>query len=379
MSDLILPQEKEHLTNVITEIFVKYDAQVDKKEVEVQVFCTDFVRQRDTIQDPSIVIGDVNWGLNTIDFLESSHQDLMKAQNRGKDKGNWLKANLKAITNIKDIRKIGETVQQIQAELIKSNNQHLSSFCNENVELFPEIPAKEITGVYEETEAVQGLLGTVQNNSLLTTISCVQQIDSVVENLDTNNQNVSQVAQDCFEGELGNNSELVAKKLVTCGVIVANNEVPIQALDGMNTPEIAIAVDMGITIAKVAYKLAQGKMQVNKAMDYIYDHSVAAIGAVTQTVVQLETQLMGTQIGAILGSVFGPLGTLLGGIAGGVVGRLAGNPIAQSIKKGVVKIGQFAKESVIKVVEKVKQVGQKIGEEVTQVANKVKKVVTNLF
>ncbi|WP_107668995.1 hypothetical protein [Cyanothece sp. BG0011] len=138
-----------------------------------------------------------------------------------------------------------------------------------------------------------------------------------------------------FEGELGNDSELVAKKLVTCGVIVADNEVPMEALEGMDAPQIAIVVDMGITIAKVAYKLAQGKMQVNKAMDYIYDHFVAAIGTVTQAVVQLQTQLMGTQIGAILGSIFGPVGTLLGGIAGGVLGRLAGNPIAQSIKKGV--------------------------------------------
>ncbi len=377
MSDLISPQEKEYLTNVITDIFVEYDAQVDKKEVEV--FCADFVEQRDKIQYLSILIGEVNLGLNTIDFLENYHRNLTNAQKKGKSKVNWLKANLKAITNIKDIRKIGEIVQSIQTELINSNNQHLSSLLDENVEIFPEISPGEITRIDEETEAVQNLLGEVQNNSLLTTLSCVQQMESIVEHLNTHNQKVSEVAKDCFEGELGNDSELVAKKLVTCGVIVANNEVPIEALDGMDAPQIAIAVDMGVTIAKVAYKLAQGKMQVNKAMDYIYDHCVAAIGIVTQSVVQLQTQLMGTQIGAILGSVFGPLGTLLGGITGGFVGRLAGNKIAQGIKKGVVKIGQFAKESVIKVVDKVKQVGQKIGEEVTQVANKLKNVVTNLF
>ncbi|WP_107670932.1 hypothetical protein [Cyanothece sp. BG0011] len=377
MSDLISPQEKAYLTNVISEIFLEYDAQVDKKEVEV--FCTNFVEQRDKIQELSIVIDEVNLGLNTIDSLENYHRDLTNAQKKGKSKVNWLKANLKAITNIKDIRKIGEIVQSIQAELINSNNQHLSSLLDENVELFPEISPGEITRIDEETEAVQGLLGNVQNNSLLTTLSCVQQIESVVEHLDTNNQNVSQVAKDCFEGELGNDSELVAKKLVTCGVIVADNEVPMEALEGMDAPQIAIVVDMGITIAKVAYKLAQGKMQVNKAMDYIYDHFVAAIGTVTQAVVQLQTQLMGTQIGAILGSIFGPVGTLLGGIAGGVLGRLAGNPIAQSIKKGVVKIGQFAKESVIKVVDTMKQVGQEIGKKVIEGAKKVKKFLTNLF
>ncbi|WP_107668996.1 hypothetical protein [Cyanothece sp. BG0011] len=170
--------------------------QVDKKEVEV--FCTNFVEQRDKIQELSIVIDEVNLGLNTIDSLENYHRDLTNAQKKGKSKVNWLKANLKAITNIKDIRKIGEIVQSIQAELINSNNQHLSSLLDENVELFPEISPGEITRIDEETEAVQGLLGNVQNNSLLTTLSCVQQIESVVEHLDTNNQNVSQVAKDCF-------------------------------------------------------------------------------------------------------------------------------------------------------------------------------------
>lgn len=268
----------------------------------MEVFCTDFVQQRDKIIDPSIVIGNVNRGLNTIDSLESSHRDLIDAQNRGKSKLSWLKANIKAITHINDVRKIVEIVQSIQAELAKSNNQHLSSLLAEDVEVFPEMPAREFTGINEQI-AVQELLGEVQNNSLLTTISCAQQIESVVEHFNTNNENVSEVAKNCFEGELGNDSELVAKKLVTCGVIVADNEFPIEALDGMDAPQIATVVDMGVTVAKEGYKLAQGKMQLTKAMEYIYDRAVADIEVVTKTVVQLKSQLMGTQIGAMIGSI----------------------------------------------------------------------------
>jgi hypothetical protein len=372
MTNLISDREKEYLTQVITEIFVQYDAQVDKKDVEV--FCTDFVGQRDTVTDPSIIIGDVNRGLNTIDSLESYHRDLIDAQKKGKSKLNWLKANIKALTHINDVRKIGEIVQSIQAELAKSNNQHLSSLLAENVEVFPEMPEREFTGINEQI-AVQALLGEVQNNSLLTAISCGQQIESLVDHFNTNDENVSELAKNCFEGELGNNSELVAKKLVTCGVIVADNEFPIEALDGMDAPQIGILVDMGVTLAKVGYKLAQGKMQLTKAMEYIYDRSVAAIGVVTEKVVQLQSQFMGTQVGTIIGSVFGPVGTMIGAIGGAVVGRLAGSKIAQGIKTGIVKIGQFAKESVVKVVDTIKEVGK----EVKKAAKKVKEFFTNLF
>lgn len=366
MSDLISPQAQEYLTKVISEIFVKYDAQVDKKEIDT--FCADFVQQRDKIQEPSSVIGAVNLGLNTIDSLESYHQNLTNAQQKGQSKVNWLKTNLKTITRIDDVKRIGEIVQSIQAELIKSNNKNLTSLSDEEVEVFPEISAKEITERSEETEAVQNLLGEVQNNSLLTTISYAQQSDSVVEDLDTNNQNVSVVAQNCFQGELGNNSELVAKKLVTCGLIVAKNEfsIPIQALDGMNAPQIAIVVDMGVTMAKLAYKVSQGEMRVNKAMEYMYDRSIASICVITQTVIQLEGQFVGAEVGALIGSTFGPAGTIIGALGGTLIGRFAGKTIAQGINVGTVKIGQFAKQSFVQAVNQ----AQKL-------TNKAKKAVTN--
>lgn len=281
MSDLISPQEKEYLTKVITETFIQYDAQVDKKDLEV--FCTNFVEQRDTIKDPTRIIGDVNRGLNTIDSLESSHRDLINAQKKGKSKLSWLKANIKAITHINDVRKIGEIVQSIQAELAKSNNQHLSSLLDENVEVFPEMPEREFAGINEQI-AVQELLGEVQNNSLLTTISCAQQIESVVNHFNTNNENVSKVAKNCFEGELGN-----------------------------------------------------------------------------------------------IGSVFGPVGMAIGAVGGAVVGRLAGNKIAQGIKTGITKIGQFAKKSVVTVVNKAKEMAQEVGKEVTKAAKKVKEFFANWF
>jgi hypothetical protein len=233
--------------------------------------------------------------------------------------------------------------------------------------------------VINEQIAVQELLGEVQNNSLLTAISCGQQIESLVNNFNTSDENVSEVAKNCFEGELGNDSELMAKKLATCGVIVADNEIPIEALDGMDAPQIAVVVDMGVTIAKVGYKLAQGKMQLTKAVEYIYDRSVAAIGVVTETVLKLQSQLVGTRVGAVIGSVLGPVETMVGAMGGAIVGRLAGNKIAQGIKTGIVKIGKFAKESVVKAVNKAKEAAQKVGKEVTKAATKVKEFLGNLF
>ena len=53
-------------------------------------------------------------------------------------------------------------------------------------------------------------------------------------------------------------------------------------------------------------------MQLTKAMEYIYDRSVAAIGVVTEKVLKLQSQLVGTQVGAVIGSVLGPVARNLG-------------------------------------------------------------------
>ena len=153
------PQEQEHLTQVINEILTKYDhevalrdRQVDKQSVEE--FTSEFVEQRDTLKDTNELLIEVNKGFTTIDQINQYHQDLINAQSKGKSKVSWLKTMIKTATNIKDVRKIGKIVQEIQSALAQSNNQYLTSLLDENVsdenietiEVFTPMPERDFEG-----------------------------------------------------------------------------------------------------------------------------------------------------------------------------------------------------------------------------------------
>ncbi len=364
------PQEQEHLTQVINEILTKYDRQVDKQSVEE--FTSEFVEQRDIIKDVNTLLIEVNRGFDTIDQINDYHQDLINAQNKGKSKASWLKTMIKTATNIKDVRKIGKIVQEVQSTLAESNNEYLASLLDEKVEdvqIFTPIPEREFEGINEQA-ITQDLLGEVQNNSLLTIVSTAQTIQSLTDKT-TFDGNVSKVAKNCFEGELGNKDEVLAKKLVTAGVMVADAEFPIEALDGMNGAETAMVVDMGITIAKVGYKVAQGKMAVTKAVEYVYDRAIADTAVVISTIAKINIEYISATMGATVGTVFGPVGTVVGGFVGHGIGKVTGQYIAPAIQQGVKKVAKVAKSMVKQVVQKTVEVAQKAGNAIKKGAKKV--------
>ncbi|MFN6525829.1 glycine zipper domain-containing protein [Nostoc sp. ChiSLP03a] len=361
--ELISVQEKEYAAKVISEILIKYDAQVDKQDVKE--FCHEFVEERDGLKETDKVISEVNDGLEAIDFIESFHRDLIDAQNKGKSKLSYFKASIKSITNIKDTREIAKIVREIQSELAKTNNKQLSSLLNEDVEVFS--PVREPTNeqaVFSET------IGSIQNNSLLTTVSIGQQVESLVKNFGSENNNSISIAKQYFEDDFDDN-DLVIKKLVTSGFIVAKDEFHIEALHNIDATGIAVMVDMGMTLAKVGYKVAQGKMKVAKAMDYIADRAIAGMGVMAEKVVKVKSTLTGATIGASIGSAFGPVGAVVGAVAGAAVGKLAGNQIAQGIRTGVKKVREVAESTVKNIVERTVQVAQNTVKAVTNTAQKV--------
>lgn len=361
--EFISVAEKEYAARVISEILTKYDRQVDKQDVNE--FCTEFVEQRDGLKETDKVICEINDGLEAIDSIESFHQDLIAAQNKGTSKLSWFKATIKSITNIQDTRKIAKIVGEVQSELAKANNKQLSSLLNENIEVFS--PVRESTNeqaIFSET------IGSAQNNSLLTTVSIGEQVESLIKDVDSSNDNSVSIAKQYFEDDFDDN-DLVIKKLVTSGFIVAKDELNIEALHDVNATGIAVMVDMGMTLAKVGYKVAQGKMKVAKAMEYIADRAIADTGVIIQNIVKVKSTLAGTRIGALVGAAFGPVGTAIGAVAGAAVGNLAGNQIAQGIKTGFKEVRKVAKNKVKQVVEKTVEAVENTAKAVTSTVEKV--------
>jgi uncharacterized protein YcfJ len=366
--EFISDQEKEYAARVVSEILTKYDAQVDKQDVKE--FCTEFVEERDGLKETNKVISEVNDGLEAIDSIESFHRDLIDAQNQGKSKLSWFKATIKSITNIKDTREIAKIVGEVQSELAKTNNKQLSSLLNEDVEVFS--PVREPTN---EQAVFSKTISSIQNNSLLNTVSIVQQAESLVKNVGSGNDNSISIAKQYFEDDF-DNDDLVIKKLVTSGFIVAKEEFHIEALHDIDATGIAVMVDMGMTLAKVGYKVAQGKMKVAKAIDYIADRAIADTGVVIQHIAKVKSTLAGAKVGAVVGSIFSPIGAAVGAVVGATVGKLAGNRIAQEVKTGIKKVANVAKNKVKEVVEKTVKAAENTAKAVT---NGVKKLWNTVF
>lgn len=369
------PQEKDYIAQVIGNILTKHDAQIDKQDIEE--FCNEFVEQRDGLKETDRVLGEVNQGLRTVDSIESYYRDLNNAQKRGKSKLSWFKATLKNITNIEDARKIAKIAGEIQTELAKTNNKQLSSLLDENVEVFS--PVQDSTN---EQEVILETLASIQNNSLIRVFSVGQQIESLAKNLGSDNDNGLNVAQKYFESDLNNNN-LTLKKLVTCGVIVANEEFHIEALDGADGTEIALMVDIGLTIAKVSYLLSQGKIKTVEALNHIYDRTIAASCVVVDKVFKAKGMLIGATVGGIIGTVFGPAGTAIGGTAGAIAGKNAGKLVSKFATDGVKNLAKKAKKSIVnnaeKAVEKVKEVGKEVKTQFDKGIKRVKNFFNNLF
>lgn len=378
------PQDQEYFKKVILEVLTKYDSQVDQKSVTD--FVTDFVQQREHIQDVNNVLTSINSAFSTIDSINYYHQGLINAQKKGTSRVSWLKATIKTATNIKDVRKIGKIVQEVQASLAKSNNQYLSEFLGEDIEIFQPIPEREFLGIHEQA-MTQELLDEIQNNSLMSLISTEQTIESLSNKINIINPDPLEIINNFFEGDLGDTDESLVTKLVTSSIIIANAELNIPELHDIDPVGIAAMIDFGLTFTKVSYKLGQGKITMARAMDYLYDRSIADIGIVIGNLAKIKTKYITTFVGATIGSAIFPLvGTVIGGTVGAIVGEIAGEKIKKGVRTGAKKIGSVAKKEVPKVVErafeKVKQVGtqlQERGKKFLEKANKTLNSVISWF
>lgn len=378
------PQDQEYFKKVILEVLTKYDSQVDQKSVTD--FVTDFVQQREHIQDVNNVLSSINSAFSTIDSINYYHQGLINAQKKGTSRVSWLKATIKTATNIKDVRKIGKIVQEVQASLAKSNNQYLSEFLGEDIEIFQPIPEREFLGIHEQA-MTQELLDEIQNNSLMSLISTEQTIESLSNKINIINPDPLEIINNFFEGDLGDTDESLVTKLVTSSIIIANAELNIPELHDIDPVGIAAMVDFGLTFTKVSYKLGQGKITMARAMDYLYDRSIADIGIVIGNLAKIKTKYITTFVGATIGSfIFPVVGTVIGGTVGAIVGEIAGEKIKKGVRTGAKKIGSVAKKEVPKVVErafeKVKQIGtqlQERGKKLQEKANKTLNSVISWF
>jgi len=165
--------------------------------------------------------------------------------------------------------------------------------------------------------------------------------------------------QEFFDSSLKSTRHIGAQVAVSGGVVVAAKSGWLSFFRDTPAEVIATTTYTGLERAKALYKLGQGDILADTAINAIEQTTMVAARSLAQVVEQKGTQL-GAQWGAALGSVFGPGGTAVGGLVGGIAGRLAGKAVGALIEKGGRKIVEVASKVVRKVTETIKEIGSAV-------------------
>jgi len=177
--------------------------------------------------------------------------------------------------------------------------------------------------------------------------------------------------QEFFDSSLKSTRHIGAQVAVSGGVVVAAKSGWLSFFRDTPAEVIATTTYAGLERAKALYKLGQGDILADTAINAIEQTTMVAARSLAQAVEQKGTQL-GAQRGAALGSVFGPGGTAVGGFVGAITGRLAGKAVGTLIEKGGRKIVEVASKVVRKVTESIKEAA-------VAVVDGVKSFVCELF
>lgn len=173
------------------------------------------------------------------------------------------------------------------------------------------------------------------------------------------NAPVSVALQEFFDSTLKSTRHIGAQVAVSGGVVIAAKSGWLSFFRDTPTEVIATTTYTGLERSKALYKLGQGDILADTAINAIEQTTMVAARSLAQVVEHKGTQL-GAKWGAALGSVFGPGGTAVGGLVGGIAGRLAGKAVGTLIEKGGRKIVEVASKVVRKVTATIKEVGSAV-------------------
>lgn len=142
------------------------------------------------------------------------------------------------------------------------------------------------------------------------------------------NVSVNEDLQKFFESTITSTAHTGVQVAVSGGLVVAvKNGWLGPALKGTPVGIIANIAYVGLENAKVLYKLSQGELTKDEALNVMGQTTTVAVTT-------LAGAAKGAALGARICTVFGPVGTFVGGVLGGIAGGMAGGTIGQAIYDG---------------------------------------------
>ncbi|MCB5271881.1 MAG: hypothetical protein LHW56_08560 [Candidatus Cloacimonetes bacterium] len=348
------------IDSILFDVLNKYSKSGNKGQIEE--FISDFLLSStayDTKEKAESVARDISLA---VDAIRLGYEAIQEYKSRGLSNGVWLRDTLDAATSSMQQEEKNLIIHSVKQAMALNNAEFTAMLTTGEVQgsWVPELGAGDFRGL-EKTGIAQNLKEEIEANSLLGAISVegfCQPPNIEYPQLD--------IVKEYFEARLDVQSDGDFKKVVAAGIEIAKEQglLP-EKLASWSTDELAAVVDKGLSGAKLAYKAAQGEIDVTDATDYLIDRSVSTVGTVVTTTCATYGTAAGGAIGGILGSLFGPAGTAFGTKIGSTIGRYAGKFVGDVVIKGVKKVARAAIGMVEKTWESGKRAASWVGDKVS--------------
>lgn len=301
--------------------------------------------------------------IDSITRTNQHKESLQRHLEIGKSTANWLAKELEQDAQGNPDLNLGEYAGQMQDMLASANVSLVDTFQPNirNTAVSTSATEKQST-IWDENSRL-AITKDINNQALLNAALNASYHGARILGQRTwnwmrghENAPASVALQEFFDSSLKSTQHIGAQVAVSGGVMVAAKSGWLSFFRDTSAEVVATTTYIGLERAKALYKLGQGDILADTAINAIEQTTMVAARSLAQIVEKKGTQI-GAQWGAAVGSALGPGGMAIGGVVGGVAGHLAGQAVGTLIEKGGRKIVEAASKVVRKGMDTVKEFG----------------------
>lgn len=168
-----------------------------------------------------------------------------------------------------------------------------------------------------------------------------------------------EMATEFFESPLGHGVEAQVKSVAIAAAAGLAGQLELE----VEPRGLAAAIDLGLTVAKVGYKLATGEVDGLEAAELIEDRLAAGLATLAGEIVERGLEAGGEALGASLGAFVGA--PTVGAYVGRTLGAMAGAAVRNHVERGMARVTRAVVRGAR---ELVKDAGRKVGAWVRKLA-----------
>ena len=355
--------------NTIGEILREYDRLEDKENID------EFLKKQLKSCDPNaedVEIEETFHDISSIiDALDTDFQDFQNSKKNGISSANWLKRRLEDATKNFTAKKQSRFIKAIQEAFVRSNQNYLDLITDEGQPKFAEpLKSYDFEDESEKKRITRKLHEDAKKSSLL------QYLPDESEEVEIASTEESPASlKNFFTSPLGAPQERNIKKVIAAGVYASQKRDLKEGEEEKSPQEIGIAVDLGVTGAKTAYKAATGEIKPSKALDYMADKTLSAFATMAKNLAERSGEVLGENVGQFVAKRFS-LNIKACRNVGRQVGRLAGEKIGNAMEVGIKKVGKLAIQGAKKMWEGAKGIWNRVSGATRISASKTKRAIT---